>query len=44
MSGFRGLPPALFRFLEGVAKDNSKTYWEGNRLTWEEHVRGSMKA
>ncbi|MCM2389874.1 DUF2461 domain-containing protein [Streptomyces albipurpureus] len=39
---FDGFPPQLFAFLEGLEKDNSKTYWEANRATWEEYVKGPV--
>ncbi|WP_017559890.1 DUF2461 domain-containing protein [Nocardiopsis baichengensis] len=38
-SAFNGFPPELFSFLEGLEKDNSKTYWEANRTTWENAVQ-----
>lgn len=44
MSGFRGFPPELFTFFEGLEKDNSKAYWQANRATWEEMVRDPMQA
>jgi uncharacterized protein (TIGR02453 family) len=40
---FGGFPPELFAFLEGLEKDNSKTYWEANRATWEEHVQEPVR-
>lgn len=42
MSDFRGFPPELFTFFEGLAADNSKTNWEANRPIWDEHVRSPM--
>jgi uncharacterized protein (TIGR02453 family) len=36
---FRGFPRELFTFLEGLEKDNSKTYWEANRAIWETKVQ-----
>lgn len=36
---FDGFPPELFAFLEGLEKDNSKTYWEANRTVWESSVK-----
>lgn len=36
---FGGFPPELFTFLEGLEKDNSKTYWEAHRAVWETSVK-----
>ncbi|MFF7790867.1 DUF2461 family protein [Streptomyces sp. NPDC007991] len=36
---FDGFPPELFTFLEGLEKDNSKTYWEAHRAVWEASVK-----
>ncbi|MFF4214157.1 DUF2461 domain-containing protein [Streptomyces sp. NPDC001796] len=36
---FEGFPLELFAFLEGLEKDNSKSYWEANRATWEISVQ-----
>lgn len=44
MSFFSGLPPELFTFFEGLARDNSKAYWTANKAAWEEHVRQPMLA
>lgn len=44
MTGFQGFPPALFTFLEGLEKDNSKAYWDANKPAWDEQVRDPMKA
>lgn len=44
MSGFKGFPPELFTFFKGLAKDNSKAYWEANKVTWDEKVRDPMTA
>ncbi|MEU8238186.1 DUF2461 domain-containing protein [Actinoplanes missouriensis] len=40
---FAGFPPELFTFLEGLEADNSKTYWEAHRETWESAVRGPVE-
>lgn len=44
MSSFRGFPPELFTFFEGLAGDNSRTYWRAHKAVWEEHVRQPMLA
>lgn len=44
MSTFHGFPPELFAFYDGLAEDNSKSYWESNKATWIEKVRDPMKA
>ncbi len=44
MSTFDGFPPELFAFYEGLEKDNSKTYWEANKITWTGKVRGPVAA
>ncbi|WP_369212132.1 DUF2461 domain-containing protein [Streptomyces flavofungini] len=36
---FGGFPPELFTFLEGLEKDNSKTYWEAHRTVYETSVK-----
>lgn len=36
---FGGFPPELFTFLEGLEKDNSKTYWDAHRPVWEASVK-----
>lgn len=41
---FTGFPRELFTFLEGLEADNSKTYWEANRSTWESCVREPVEA
>lgn len=44
MSSFRGFPPDLFTFFQGLANDNSRAYWSANKTVWEEHVRQPMVA
>ncbi|GID28337.1 DUF2461 domain-containing protein [Paractinoplanes brasiliensis] len=39
---FRGWPVEALEFYEGLAADNSKTYWTARREFYEEHVRGPM--
>lgn len=39
MSKFRGFPPELFTFFEGLELDNSKTYWDANKTIWETKVQ-----
>jgi uncharacterized protein (TIGR02453 family) len=42
-SVFRGFPPEAIAFYEGLEADNSKTYWEAHRDTYEECVRDPME-
>jgi uncharacterized protein (TIGR02453 family) len=42
--GFRGFGEELTRFYEGLAADNSKTYWEDHRAVYERDVRGPLLA
>jgi len=44
MSTFRGWPEGCQRFFIGLELDNSKKYFEANRRTYEESVRGPMAA
>ncbi|MFB6720810.1 DUF2461 domain-containing protein [Kribbella sp. NPDC056345] len=41
---FDGFPRALFTFLAGLEKDNSKSYWDANKATWEAEVRDPVEA
>ena len=41
---FAGFPPELFTFLEGLEADNSKTYWEANKATWEASIKDPVDA
>ncbi len=41
---FGGFPRALFTFLEGLEKDNSKSYWDANKATWESEVHEPVQA
>ncbi|MET7280712.1 DUF2461 domain-containing protein [Kribbella sp. NPDC005582] len=41
---FGGFPRAMFTFLEGLEKDNSKSYWDANKATWESEVREPVEA
>lgn len=41
---FGGFPRELFTFLEGLEADNSKTYWDANKATWEASVREPVEA
>ncbi|GLW06060.1 TIGR02453 family protein [Microtetraspora sp. NBRC 13810] len=41
---FSGFPDEAFVFYEGLAADNSKTYWTRHRTTYEEAVRAPMVA
>ena len=37
-----GLPPEAITFFQGLVADNSRTYWQANRATWEQCVREPM--
>src|SRR5215216_5014379 len=39
---FRGWPAEAIEFYEGLEADNSKTYWQQNKVVYEELVRGPM--
>ena len=41
---FTGFPAAAVSFYEGLAADNSRTYWLANKATYDQAVRGSMVA
>ncbi len=41
---FAGFPRELFTFLEGLEADNSKTYWDDHKQTWEVSVRQPVEA
>jgi uncharacterized protein (TIGR02453 family) len=41
---FSGFPVAAFEFYEGLAADNSKTYWTAHKDVYEEAVRAPMEA
>lgn len=43
-SDFPGFQPEAIRFFEGLARDNTKAYWEAHREDYEEHVRDPMLA
>lgn len=36
---FKGFTKETFQFFDGLENDNSKSYWEANHKTWEEHVK-----
>lgn len=40
--GFHGFPPEAFEFYEGLAADNSRTYWQAHKQQYDEAVRGPM--
>jgi uncharacterized protein (TIGR02453 family) len=44
MADFRGWPEEFQRFFIGLELDNSKKYFEANRRTYEESVKGPMVA
>ena len=41
---FRGWKAEALEFFDGLEADNSKTYWERNRSTYDELVRAPMEA
>ena len=41
---FMGFPPEALTFYQGLMRDNSKSYWEAHRATWESRVRDPMRA
>ena len=42
--GFTGFKPAAFEFLAGLSADNSRTYFEAHRATYESAVAGPARA
>src|SRR5262249_23036848 len=43
MTGFKGFPPAAFRFLQDLARNNRKEWFEANRAVYEQELRGPMR-
>jgi uncharacterized protein (TIGR02453 family) len=43
-SSFQGFHPEAIAFFGQLAQDNSKSFWDAHRDTFEEHVRAPMKA
>jgi uncharacterized protein (TIGR02453 family) len=41
---FAGFPPAALEFYEGLEADNSRTYWQAHKATFEQAVRAPMAA
>ncbi len=41
---FAGFPPAALEFFEGLAADNSKSYWLAHKTVYDEAVKGAMSA
>ncbi len=41
---FSGFPPELFTFFDGLAADNSRSFWETHKPEWERYVRDPMRA
>ena len=41
---FEGFPHTTFGWFEGLEADNSKRYFEAQRATYEQHVRGALEA
>lgn len=41
---FTGFPKAAVAFYEGLAADNSRTYWQANKAVYEQSVRAPMEA
>ncbi|WOP19151.1 DUF2461 domain-containing protein [Raineyella sp. LH-20] len=44
MTAFRGFAPVALEFYRGLEADNSRTYWQAHRDTYEQDVRGPMEA
>jgi uncharacterized protein (TIGR02453 family) len=44
MTVFRGWPVEALEFFEGLEADNSKTYWQRNKATYDTMVRAPMEA
>lgn len=44
MTAFTGFPPAALAFFAGLEADNSKSYWQANKTTWDAAVREPMEA
>lgn len=44
MSAFKGWPAVALEFFEGLEADNSKTYWQGHKATYDTKVRAPMDA
>lgn len=44
MSAFTGFTPAAFTFLRGLKRHNDKAWFEAHRATYEDAVRGPMRA
>lgn len=40
---FKGFPPAAVTFYEGLQADNSRTYWQANKGTFDSAVKGPMR-
>jgi len=40
---FRGWPTRAIDFYDGLEEDNSKTYWQANKATYDETVKGPME-
>src|SRR4051812_14680189 len=40
---FRGFPVEAVEFYEGLLADNSKTYWQAHKATYDADVQGPMK-
>jgi len=41
---FKGIPPGAFEFFERLEADNTKSFWEANKSTYADAVRGPMEA
>ncbi len=44
MTGFQGFGEYAVDFYDGLVADNSKTYWDANRATYDADVRAPMQA
>ena len=41
---FKGIPAEAFEFFERLEADNTKSFWEANKATYADAVRGPMEA
>ena len=42
--GFSGFPAEALEFYEGLEADNTRTYWQANKATYDDKVRAPMVA
>jgi uncharacterized protein (TIGR02453 family) len=41
---FKGFPPSALAFYEGLAADNTRTFWQAHKSTYESDVKAPMEA